>query len=374
MAVGGDVVNKGPREIWVELGSRRYPIYIGSGVLAETGRLMREGLPSSLCAVVSHSDILELHGETLKKSLVGAGIGVNFIAVPPGEESKSWERAGWLHGALIDLNMDRSSSILAFGGGVVGDLSGFVASTYLRGVDLVQAPTTLLAQVDSSIGGKTAVNHAKGKNLVGSFYQPRLVVVDPSLIETLPREEQRSGLAEVVKYGVIADKELFELLEGGGEAVLDDARTLEEVVSRCCSIKARIVERDEKETEGVRAFLNYGHTLGHALEIQRQPSMRHGEAVAVGMLYAAKIAVRRGLMPRGDAERLRHLLEGLHLPTNFPLREAEPILDAMRRDKKAEAGVVRFVLPTGIGREPLVEPVSEAEVAETMVDFMVVEG
>ena len=373
MTVGSDMEDKGLREIWVELGLRRYPIYVGSGALAETGRLMKERLPSSECAVVSQSDILELHGETLKEGLEDAGIRTHFVVVPPGEESKSWERAGWLHGVLIDLKLDRTSSILAFGGGVVGDLAGFVASTFMRGVNFVQAPTTLLAQVDSSIGGKTAVNHAKGKNLIGSFYQPRLVVVDPSLIETLPLRERRSGLAEVVKYGVIADGELFERLEKAGESALDDAETLEEVVSRCCAIKARIVERDERDTEGARASLNFGHTLGHALEIQRQPSMRHGEAVAVGMHFAAEIAVRRGLMHRSDAERLRQLLKRLQLPVKASLREADPILDAMRRDKKAESGVVRFVLPTGIGREPVVEPVSEAEIVEAMKDFMVIE-
>jgi len=368
------VEDKDPREIWVELGSRRYPIYVGSGVLAETGRLMKERLPSAQCAIVSHGDILELHGEALKESLEGAEIETHLVVVPSGEESKSWERAGWLHGVLVDLKLDRASSILAFGGGVVGDLAGFVASTFVRGVNLVQAPTTLLAQVDSSIGGKTAVNHAKGKNLIGSFYQPRLVVVDPSLLETLPRRERRSGLAEVVKYGVIADRELFELLEEAGEAALDDAETLEWAVGRCCAIKARIVERDERDTRGVRAALNYGHTLGHALEIQSQLSMRHGEAVAVGMIFAAEIAARRGLMQRGDAERLRRLLKRLHLPTSVSIREAGPILEAMRRDKKVEAGAVRFVLPTGIGRAPVVEPISDAEITGTLKDSMVVEG
>lgn len=366
--------DKVTRELWVELGLRRYPIYIGSRVIAETGRLMNERTLSSKCAIVSHGDILELHGEVLKENLEDAGIWTHFVVVPPGEESKSWEKAGWLHGVLIDLELDRASSILAFGGGVIGDLAGFVASTFMRGVNLIQAPTTLLAQVDSSIGGKTAVNHAKGKNLIGSFYQPRLVVVDPHLIRTLPRRELRSGLAEVIKYGVIADKNLFELMEKTGETVLDDVETLEEIVGRCCTIKARIVEKDERDTEGIRAFLNYGHTLGHALEVQSQLSMRHGEAVSVGMFFASEIAVRHGLMHRGDAERLRHLLERLHLPTEVSLREADLVLDAMRKDKKAYAGVIHFVLPTGIGRAPVVETVSEAEIRETMQDSMVVEG
>lgn len=261
--------NRGLRKIWVDLGARSYPIYIGSGILAETGRLMKERLPSAECAIISHSDILELYGKVLEESLEDAGIRTHLVVVPPGEASKSWETAGWLHGLLIDLELDRASSIMAFGGGVIGDLAGFVASTFLRGVNLVQVPTTLLAQVDSSIGGKTAVNHDKGKNLIGSFYQPRLVVVDPGLIETLPRRERRSGLAEVVKYGVIAERELFEFLEKVEEAALDDVETLEEVVSRCCAIKARFVEGDERDTKKVRASLNFGHTLGHALEIQR---------------------------------------------------------------------------------------------------------
>lgn len=363
----------GLREIWVELGSRRYPLYICSGVLTQTGRLMKNRLSSSVCAVISHSDILELYGDTLKLSLEDAGIDTHFIAVPQGEISKSWERAGWLHGALLDLKLNRTSAILAFGGGVVGDLAGFVSSTFMRGVNFIQVPTTLLAQVDSGIGGKTAVNHAKGKNLIGSFHQPRLVVVDPSLISTLPEGEMRSGLAEVVKYGVISDRELFELLEKAGGEALEDIETLEEAISRCCAIKARFVERDERDLKGVRISLNFGHTLGHALEIQMQPRLSHGEAVAVGMSFASDLAVRRGLMKKGDASRLRRLLERLQLPTMFSPK-SESILDWIRRDKKAEAGIIRFVLPTGIGTDPVVEPVEEAEILETLEGFMVVEG
>lgn len=359
------------RKIWVDLGERSYPIYIGLGVLSETGRLMKERLLSSACAVVSHREILELHGKVLEKSLEDAGIRAHFIVVPQGEESKSWETAGWLHGQLIDLKLDRNLSVMAFGGGVVGDLAGFVASTYLRGVDFVQVPTTLLAQVDSGIGGKTALNHVKGKNLIGSFYQPRLVVVDPSLTKTLLLRERRSGLAEVVKHGVIADRRLFELLEKARESTLYDVGTLVEMISMNCAIKARFVERDERDVVGVRASLNFGHTLGHALEIQGHLSLRHGEAVAVGMVFAADIATNRGLMQRGDADRLKHLLEGLHLPTRIPLREADPVFDAMRKDKKVDAGMIHFVLPRGIGMEPAVEPVSESEIMETMENLMV---
>ena len=363
----------GLREIWMNLGERSYPIYIGSGALSETGRLMKERLPSSACAVVSHGDILELHGKALEEGLEEAGIRAHFIDVPQGEKSKSWETAGWLHGRLIDLKLDRASSVVAFGGGVVGDLSGFVASTYLRGVNFVQVPTTLLAQVDSGIGGKTAVNHAKGKNLIGSFYQPRLAVMDPVLTETLPERERRSGLAEVVKHAVIADRELFELLEEAGESALEKAEVLEEIVGRNCAIKARFVEKDERDVKGLRAILNLGHTLGHALEIQERLSLRHGEAVAVGMVFAAEIAVKRGIMHRGDADRLEHLLQELHLPTEVSLREADPILDAMRRDKKVEAGKIYFVLPRGIGDEPVVEPIPESEIMETMERLVVEE-
>ncbi|KON31381.1 hypothetical protein AC482_01010 [miscellaneous Crenarchaeota group-15 archaeon DG-45] len=355
----------------MELGPRRYPIHVGCGILAETGRLMKERLPSTKCAIVSHADVMELHGGRLMEGIEEAGIEAHVVVVPPGEESKSWERAGWLHGALLDLKLDRASALLAFGGGVVGDLAGFVASTFMRGISLVQAPTPLLAQVDSGIGGKTAVNHARGKNLIGSFYQPRLVVVDPGLLETLPREERRSGLAEVVKYGVIADRELFELLEGAGEAAVDDAGTLEEIVSRCCAIKARFVEGDERDETGMRAALNLGHTLGHALEIQGKLSIRHGEAVAVGMLLAAEIAVRRGLMQRGEADRLKRLLKRLNLSTSITIGATDPVLEAMHRDKKAEAGTVRFVLPTGIGDAPVVEPISDAEVMAAIRDSVI---
>ena len=365
--------NNSLKKIQVELGERSYPIYIGSGILTTTGQLMRKHLPSAECVVISHKDIMKLYGKILEESLEEAGVRKHLIVVPPGEESKSWETAGLVHSYLIDIKLDRTSSIIALGGGVVGDLAGFVASTFLRGVDLVQAPTTLLAQVDSSIGGKTAVNHTKGKNLIGSFYQPRLVVVDPSLIETLSLREQRSGLAEVVKYGVIANKELFELLEEVDEGVLDDVDTLEEIVSKCCAIKTRFVERDEKDTKGIRASLNYGHTLGHALEIQRPHSIKHGEAVAVGMIFASDIAVRYGLMHRKDFDRLKHLLESLHLPTKISLSETNHILDAMHRDKKVDTGLMRLVLPTGIGSAPVLRHISESDIMETLKNFMVVE-
>ena len=364
----------GLREIWMNLGERSYPIYVGSGAISQTGRLIRKRLASSACAVVSHDDIIQLHGKTLEESLTRAGIKTHFIEVLPGEESKSWETAGWLHGRLIDLKMDRTSSVVAFGGGVVGDLSGFVASTYLRGINLVQVPTTLLSQVDSGIGGKTAVNHAKGKNLIGSFYQPRIAIMDPLITKTLPERERRSGLAEVVKHGVIADRELFKLLEEAGESALEDAEVLEEVISRNCAIKTRFVEQDERDVKGLRASLNLGHTLGHALEIQEHLSLRHGEAVSVGMVFAADLAVKRGLMRREDANRLEQLLQELRLPTKVSLQASQPILDTMRRDKKVKAGKIYFVLPKGIGDNPVLEPVSEEEIMGAMERLVVEKG
>lgn len=360
------------RSIDVNLGERSYPIYIGYGVLRRTGKLLRAVLPTTgKGTVITHDAIFKLHGDPLKESLEDAGIQTQVISVPEGDASKSWDAAGRLFGDLIDFGMDRSSMILAFGGGVIGDLAGFLAATFLRGVGLVQIPTTFLGQVDSGIGGKTALNHPKGKNLIGAFYQPRLSIVDPRLLETLSMRELRAGLAEVVKYGVIADGELFHMLERNVERILGkDPSLLMEIIARCCAIKARLVELDERDTKGLRIKLNYGHTAGHALEIITHLDVRHGEAVAVGMTVASEISNRLGLMGGDDIKRQENLLRLFGLPTQLPKTDVQRLLELMHRDKKAREGVIRFVLPTGIGKEPAVEAISDQFLLETLRSAM----
>lgn len=284
------------------------------------------------------------------------------ITIPEGEEAKTWDAAGELLGSLIKHGLDRKSIVIALGGGSVGDSAGFAASIYMRGIRVVQVPTTLLGQVDSSIGGKTAINHPAGKNLIGTFHQPNLVACDTGLLATLPRRELLSGLAEVVKYGVIADAKLYVGVEAEAEKLLGaDTYFLHWVVARCVAAKARLVESDERDERGVRAALNYGHTMGHAVETLSGHSIRHGEAVAIGMVAASRVAVALGLLMKPDLERQLALLRRLGLPTESPYGIDE-VIPLMRRDKKSEQGSIRLVLPRGIGDEPLIRAVSEAEI------------
>ncbi|MCW3990795.1 MAG: 3-dehydroquinate synthase [Candidatus Bathyarchaeota archaeon] len=345
----------------VRLGVRSYPVYVALGLISGVGSLIAERLPSAAkCAIVTSENIWGIHGRALAKSLEAAGFEADIVHVPDGEKAKSWSEAARLIGELLDLGFDRRSTLIAFGGGAVGDLAGFVAAIYLRGINLVQIPTTLLAHVDSAIGGKAAVNHPKGKNLIGAFKQPGLVVSDPELLASLPEREMRSGLAEVVKYGVIADSKLFKNVEEKGDALRDaEPDALTEVVRRCVVIKARYVEEDERDLEGIRAALNYGHTMGHAVETLMAPRMRHGEAVAIGMEFAGRISAGLGLMEEGELERQRGLLASLGLETGIPELKLGDILDALSRDKKVEGGSVRFVLPTGIGTAPVLRPIDK---------------
>jgi 3-dehydroquinate synthase len=347
--------------VTVRLGERSYPVYVAPGLVSRTGDLIAKRLPStSRTAIVTSGNIWELHGGDLEGSLEAAGLEADVVLVPDGEEAKAWSEAARLIGELLDLGFDRRSTLIAFGGGAVGDLAGFAAAIYLRGIALVQVPTTLLAQVDSGIGGKAAVNHPKGKNLIGAFKQPGLVASDPELLASLPGREIRSGLAEIVKYGVIADSELFKKVEENGSALQDaDPVHLTEVVRRCVAIKAGYVEKDERDLDGIRAALNYGHTMGHAMETLSKPRLRHGEAVAIGMEFAGGLSVELGLMGEGELVRQGDLLANLGLETSMPDLRQEDILIALRRDKKVEGGSVRFVLPTGIGKPPVIKPIEE---------------
>ncbi len=344
----------------VHLGARSYPILVGGGLLGRLGEAISEYIPGVTgCVVVTSPSVDALYGRQVMTSLDGLNPGK--VIVPEGEEAKTWGAAEKLLGGLIEHGLDRRGVVVALGGGSVGDSAGFAASVYMRGVRVVQVPTTLLGQVDSGIGGKTAVNHPSGKNLIGSFHQPSLVACDPALLATLPPRELRSGFAEVTKYGVISDAILYKGLEVEAEGILSgDAERLRWMVGRCVASKARYVEADERDDGGIRAALNYGHTVGHAVETLSGHTIRHGEAVAIGMVAASRVANSLDLLKQTDLARQISLLQRLGLPVEVPYGLDE-VIPLMRRDKKAEAGSIRLVLPTGIGSEPVVRGVSEAD-------------
>ncbi len=350
----------------IRLGDRGYQIYVGAGLSGRLGEILTASKPEATgCVVVTSEPIDRLYGEAVAASL--GGLNPRTLVVPDGEEAKEWENAGTLLGRFLDAGLDRNGVVVALGGGAVGDLAGFAASIYMRGVAVVQVPTTLLGMVDSSIGGKTAVNHVKGKNMIGSFHQPVAVVADPLLLSSLPIREVRSGLAEVIKYGVIADETLFRYVEENTKRLLGlDQECMSHVIGRCASIKTKYVEEDERDDKGVRAALNYGHTLGHAAEKLASPELRHGEAVSIGMVYAADLAVRMGLMDPEEAQAQRRVLEGIGLPTNLPALEANELIRYMRRDKKTEEGRIRMILPTGIGSPPTLRTVEESKLMEAI--------
>jgi 3-dehydroquinate synthase len=341
--------------IRVNLESRGYDIRVGSDLLPQTGEMIRSlGLGRRL-GLVTHPALAETYGyaPAVAASLGKAGHEVSLVTVRPGEESKSLEQAALLCRELVRARLDRGSAILALGGGVIGDLAGYVAATLFRGIAFVNLPTTLLAQVDSSVGGKTGVNLPEGKNLIGAFHQPRLVVADVLTLRTLPEREFRSGLAEVVKHAMIADRELFRTLEEDADRILArDPEILQRIVAWNCAIKAKVVETDEREG-GLRAILNFGHTVGHAVESALgYGRITHGEAVAHGMLVAASLSVRRGLCPEGDEARLRALLSQFGLLGSL-LPSLESLETYMFSDKKARDGVLQFVLTPGIGSATL---------------------
>jgi 3-dehydroquinate synthase len=335
----------------VKLGDRSYPIEIGQGTLGGLGeRLSVLGFRDKV-AVVTNPTVRDLYGGMVLEGCRAAGLAPLEIVVPDGEIYKSLAWAGYLYDRLLEGRMERNSPIVALGGGVVGDLAGFVAATFLRGVPYVQAPTTLLAQVDSSVGGKTGVDHPLGKNLIGAFHQPRLVFTDLSALKTLPEREFRNGLAEVIKYGVIADAGFFGFLEERMAQIRGlDMGALAHAVKRSCEIKAEVVSEDEREASGRRAILNFGHTLGHALEAATgYAALSHGEAVALGMVYAARLSLRRGLCGEGDEERIVRLLRAAGLPTTLPKLRFDDLMDYMRFDKKIARNRLTFILTKGVG-------------------------
>ncbi len=340
----------------VVLGARSYDILVGSGLLLDAGRHIAPLLSRPRVVIVTDAHVAEHHLETLASGLDASGIRHDAVILPPGEQTKDFANLASLVDRLLDLQVERGDLIIALGGGVIGDLTGFAASILRRGADFIQVPTTLLAQVDSSVGGKTGINTRHGKNLVGSFHQPRLVLADIGSLRTLPPREWRAGYAEVVKYGLIDDPAFFAWLEQNGEAVLaGDAAALTHAVVTSCRAKARIVGADERES-GQRALLNLGHTFGHALEAELGYSDRllHGEAVAIGMQIAFDLSVSLGLCPAEDAERLRRHLAATGLAAHAGelgvALTPERLIDHMAQDKKAKAGRITFVLTKGIGR------------------------
>lgn len=341
------------RSFRVELGPAAHPVHVGAGVLDQLGRLAREsGIAPGRAALVTDSNVARLYGERAIASLSAAGFVPRTIEVAAGERSKSLATLARVYEALVDAELDRSSALFALGGGVVGDLAGFAAATYMRGIALVQIPTTVVAQVDSALGGKTAVNHPRAKNLIGAFYQPRLIVADVATLASLPEREFREGLAEVIKYGAIMDAAMVDALERGLEAILHrEPAALEDVVERSLRHKAAVVESDEREGS-LRKILNYGHTVGHALEASAgYGNFLHGEAVAIGMVAAGRLSQTFAGLAAADAGRLEHLLARAGLPTATPegWRGSEEFARAMRLDKKRAGDAIEFVLLDRLG-------------------------
>jgi 3-dehydroquinate synthase len=349
------------RTIRVELAGRSYDVAIGPGLIDQAGALCRPLLAAPKVTIVSDETVAPLYGARLAASFDKAGVKATAVTVPAGESSKEFSAFGKLMNDLLDRRPDRRTTLVALGGGVVGDLTGFAAAVLLRGVDFIQVPTTLLAQVDSSVGGKTGINTRHGKNLVGAFYQPRLVLADTDVLDSLPRRELLAGYAEVAKYGLIDDPAFFAWCEANGAAVLaGDAAKRTYAIEQSCLAKARIVAADERETTDLRALLNLGHTFGHALEAETGygSDLLHGEAVGTGMAMAFDLSARLGLCPAADAERVRRHLGSVGLPMrlraiggdNRRNWDSSRLIDHMRGDKKAADGKLTFILARGIGK------------------------
>ncbi|MGH7310763.1 MAG: 3-dehydroquinate synthase [Candidatus Rokuibacteriota bacterium] len=351
----------------VRLGARAYDIVVERGALGTLGARLRGLGVGSRTALVSSPSVLRLHGKPALESLEAAGFTTVPVEVPDGEAAKTLPVAAQCWNALLDAGLDRTSTVVALGGGAVGDLAGFVAATFMRGVNLVHAPTTVLAQVDASIGGKTAIDHPRAKNLIGAFHQPRLVLTDPTTLASLPEREFRSGLAEIVKHGIVLDAAYFAEVEASAAPMLGrDLPTLERVIAGSCRLKAGIVERDEREAE-LRHVLNYGHTIGHALEaVTGYRHWTHGEAVALGIVGEARLAERLGLTARSTVERQERLLAALGLPTRAGGIDAAAVLAAIGLDKKSRDGRVPFVLVPAIGEFRLVYDVPGAEILSSV--------
>ncbi len=356
----------------VNLREHSYKIVIGQNILPNLGAELKSLNLSGQALVITHPKLKKLYGKTLEKSLADQGFGVKFFEVAEGEESKSAKTYIGLLEKIARFDVNKNIFMIALGGGVVGDLSGFVASTYRRGVPFVQVPTTLLAQIDSAIGGKTAIDLPVGKNLVGTFYQPRLVFSDVSVLATLDKRQIRNGLSEAVKYGVIADRRLFDYISRNVSKLLNsDAKVLEEIVYHCSRIKAKVVEQDEKETKGLRTILNFGHTVGHAVEAAGKFRIyQHGEAVALGMRVAAQLSVSLNLLTAKEAAILGGALSDIGLPEKITGVKFLEVLKHMAHDKKFKSGKPRFVLATGLGSVKVVDGISLLDIKAAIKSYL----
>lgn len=361
--------------ISVNLGPRSYTIVVEPGALDTVGSRLRALGVGSRTVLVTDADVMRLHGASVTKGLEAAGFTVTVLEVPPGEGAKTLAVAERCWDRLLAAGVDRTSTVLALGGGAVGDLAGFVAASYMRGVNFVQLPTTVLAQVDASIGGKTAIDHPNAKNLIGAFHQPRLVVVDPAVARTLPDREFRSGLAEIVKHGIVLDSDYFDDVERSAAALLGrDLDTLTRIIAGSCRLKAGVIERDPEEKSELRYALNAGHTIGHALEaVTRFETWTHGEAVALGLVAEAHLAERLGLATPATTRRQEALLAAVGLPIRAPAVEAEAVLKAITHDKKGRDGRVPFVLAPAIGAFRVVYDVGPDDVRGALATLCRVE-
>jgi len=352
----------------VALGSRSYEITIGNAQLSNVGSLLADFAPISSAVILTDVNVLHFgYAETVAVSIRKAGIPAHILSIDAGEQSKTIETANSLWETLLEDSVDRKAVLVTVGGGVVGDLGGFVAATYARGIRFFQVPTTLLAQVDSSVGGKVGIDLTAAKNMVGAFYQPLGVLIDTDTLQTLPEEQYLSGLGEVMKYGVSLDAELFHYIENNIAPIKRrDNTVMQKIVAECCRIKAEIVAEDEYETSGRRILLNYGHTFAHAFETMSGYSMLHGSAVSMGMIYAARLAMRLGLVDEAFLQRQLNVHRALDLPIEYPSQfDMQCVIDLMRRDKKSEFGKLRFVLPTGLGQCRVVEGIESRDVFDT---------
>ncbi|MFQ5450917.1 MAG: 3-dehydroquinate synthase [Nitrospinaceae bacterium] len=344
----------------IDLGERSYEILIGRNLLERTREFVSEILKPSRVVIVTHPSLHRLYGETLAANLAQGGTPTEVIEVPEGESSKSLQQAEKIYDRLLEWKCDRQTLLVALGGGVIGDLTGFIAATYVRGIPFLQIPTSLLAQVDSSVGGKTAVNHPRGKNMIGAFYQPRLVIIDLETLRTLPQKEFRAGMAEIIKHGIIEDPGLFDYLETHFRQILEqETESLQHIIAASCAIKASVVEKDERESR-YRMVLNFGHTIGHALEsLTGYTSLIHGEAVAIGMVHAALLSRITGHCGPEIPRRIAALVETFGLPTRLPPLDPGDIIQSMYLDKKTAHNKIRFILVKDIGSIEIVDDVPE---------------
>jgi 3-dehydroquinate synthase len=356
--------------ISVQLPEKSYNIYIATNGLSQIGTQAKKLNIGKKILIISNPEIFNYYGQLTINSLIEAGFEVRYHLIPAGETYKNLESIQSIYDLALETRLERSSTLLALGGGVIGDMTGFAAATWLRGVNFIQVPTSLLAMVDASVGGKTGVNHPQGKNLIGAFYQPKLVMIDPLVLKTLPAREFRAGMAEVIKYGVIWDSELFselELAERLDSLAHLPPELLNFILTRSCQAKAEVVSQDEKES-GLRAILNYGHTIGHALEsLTNYQTFVHGEAVAIGMVTAGKIAVKAQLWSEQEAKRQDNLIIKAGLPTKIPTNlDIESIITSLQLDKKVQAGKIRFILPLNIGKVTITDQINSNLLREVL--------